>query len=247
MQLTTKILFYATICCIVVLLFSALGYRIGWLTLQMSFQTLFIGFALTGVIALVSVMLLLARIVRRQSDHLFQPVFTVFVCLFLAGYGAIQYNLSRTIPPIHNISTDLNNPPEFTEAIAQRRGEQTNPLSMSDRTLEIHRNGFYDHVLPLKVGMSLVDTYPLALEAAKDQGWELVTQDAPGGIIEATDTTFWFGFKDDIVVRLTENQLNQTTVDARSVSRIGMSDLGLNADRIGDYLDDLRDLTEQSN
>jgi uncharacterized protein (DUF1499 family) len=60
--------------------------------------------------------------------------------------------------------------------------------------------------------------------------------------VEATDTTFWFGFKDDVVVRVraAENG-GGSIVDVRSVSRVGQSDLGLNAKRIGSILDGLRD------
>jgi uncharacterized protein (DUF1499 family) len=53
--------------------------------------------------------------------------------------------------------------------------------------------------------------------------------------IEATDTTTFFGFKDDIVVRLTPIA-GRTVVDVRSVSRIGRSDVGTNARRIREYL-----------
>ena len=66
-------------------------------------------------------------------------------------------------------------------------------------------------------------------------GWELVASDPEGGRIEATDTTFWFGFKDDIVVRVVA-QPNGSRIDVRSVSRAGVGDLGANAARIRRYL-----------
>ena len=79
-------------------------------------------------------------------------------------------------------------------------------------------------------------------ESAKrlqEEGWDIVTADKSSGRIEATDTTRWFGFKDDVVVRLTPWGAG-TRVDVRSVSRIGRSDIGTNARRIRQYLDQLQ-------
>ncbi|MEX2241047.1 MAG: DUF1499 domain-containing protein [Burkholderiales bacterium] len=66
-------------------------------------------------------------------------------------------------------------------------------------------------------------------------GWEIVATDAAAGRIEATDTTFWFGFKDDVVIRV-EGDGAGSRVDVRSVSRVGVGDVGANAKRIRAYL-----------
>ena len=66
-------------------------------------------------------------------------------------------------------------------------------------------------------------------------GWEIVASDPDTGRIEATDTTFWFGYKDDIIIRVTPEQ-DGATVDIRSVSRVGIGDLGANAERIETFL-----------
>ena len=75
-------------------------------------------------------------------------------------------------------------------------------------------------------------------QAIDNLGWELVNIDADKGIIEATDTTAWFGFKDDVVVRITDND-NERLVDIRSKSRVGGSDLGKNAARIHKLIEEL--------
>jgi uncharacterized protein (DUF1499 family) len=59
------------------------------------------------------------------------------------------------------------------------------------------------------------------------------------GRLEATDTTFWFGFKDDVVVRVRPDGTG-SRVDVRSLSRVGRSDLGMNARRIRRFLERLR-------
>ena len=70
-------------------------------------------------------------------------------------------------------------------------------------------------------------------------GWDLVASDPASGRIEATDTTFWFGFKDDIVIRVAAAP-GGSRVDIRSLSRVGVSDVGTNAARIRKYLTALR-------
>ena len=66
-------------------------------------------------------------------------------------------------------------------------------------------------------------------------GWEIVGSNAEEGRIEATDTTLWFGFKDDVVVRI-QPRGDESLVDVRSLSRVGKSDVGTNAQRIRAYL-----------
>jgi len=74
-----------------------------------------------------------------------------------------------------------------------------------------------------------------ALQTAREMGWTVVDSNSGEGRIEATDTTFWFGFKDDIVIRITPADQG-SRIDLRSVSRVGRSDVGTNAKRIRKYL-----------
>jgi uncharacterized protein (DUF1499 family) len=74
-----------------------------------------------------------------------------------------------------------------------------------------------------------------ALATARAMGWEIIASDPTAGRIEATDTTLWFGFKDDVVVRV-EAAPGGSRVDVRSLSRVGLSDVGTNAARIEKYL-----------
>ena len=74
----------------------------------------------------------------------------------------------------------------------------------------------------------------------RDLNWNVVAIDTERGQLEATDTTFWFGFKDDVVVRIRQNIDGDTRIDVRSTSRVGVGDLGANADRIRNLLSRLR-------
>ncbi len=89
---------------------------------------------------------------------------------------------------------------------------------------------------PLVVADAPAAAFDKALAAARAQGWTIVASDPLTGRIEATAVVPWWGFKDDIVVRLTP-QGTGTRIDVRSASRVGLGDLGVNARRIADYLD----------
>ena len=73
-------------------------------------------------------------------------------------------------------------------------------------------------------------------------GWTIVAADDAAGRIEASDRSRWFGFTDDIVVRITPSG-SGSRIDLRSSSRLGRSDFGVNAARIETYLAALRATT----
>ncbi|MGH7421143.1 MAG: DUF1499 domain-containing protein, partial [Candidatus Rokuibacteriota bacterium] len=78
-----------------------------------------------------------------------------------------------------------------------------------------------------------------AVDVARGLGWEIVAVAPAEGRLEATDRTPWFGFRDDVVVRVRPDGAG-SRVDVRSVSRVGRSDLGTNARRIRGFLEALR-------
>jgi uncharacterized protein (DUF1499 family) len=97
----------------------------------------------------------------------------------------------------------------------------------------------YPDIRPLILDLPADRAFQRALDIADAQGWEIVDANAAEGRIEATDRTFWFGFYDDVVIRLTPLE-GRTVVDVRSKSRVGRSDRGFNARRIRGYLEELR-------
>jgi hypothetical protein len=113
------------------------------------------------------------------------------------------------------------------------RAQHPEYSALADAATGVSRPGA-DHV-----DRALDQAFDRALAAAQEAGWRIVTADKGSGRIEATDTTRWFGFQDDIAVRLTPWGAG-TRVDVRSVSRVGRSDAGTNARRIRRYLDRLR-------
>jgi uncharacterized protein (DUF1499 family) len=161
----------------------------------------------------------------------------------LVGFttAGIPYGWQRRaqrVPPIHDVTTDLDNPPTF-EAVVKLRENVPNTLERSPLLATQQREGYPD-LAPATVSLPPADAFDRALAVAQDKGWEIVTSDRSSGRIEATDTTFWFGFKDDIAVRLTPWGAG-TRIDVRSVSRVGRSDVGTNARRIRDFLEAVQD------
>ena len=130
---------------------------------------------------------------------------------------------------IHNISTDLDNPPAFVAAVTER-GEDSNPLEYTPEVAAIQRQ-FFPQVVPIVSDKSPQQAFIHAVTTAETLGWIIYAQDMEQGRIEALQRTFWFGFKDDIVIRIQGTE-NGSIIDLRSVSRVGQGDMGANAARI---------------
>jgi uncharacterized protein (DUF1499 family) len=165
-------------------------------------------------------------------------VAAVIVGLTAAGVPYTWQRRAGGVPPIHDISTDLENPPTF-DAVVPLRADAPNSLERPPELAGQQRQG-YPNIVPITLAAPMDQAFERALAVAQDKGWAIVMADQSSGRIEATDTTFWFGFVDDIVVRLTPWG-SGTRVDVRSVSRLGRGDAGTNARRIRDFLESLED------
>ena len=170
----------------------------------------------------------------------------VALLIGLAGLGmfgslAGMRQVAGAVPPIHDITTDTQDPPAFL-ATARMRTRDDNPAAYDEGQTEAQL-GHYT-LSPLLIERPYGEVFPLAVAAVEADGMTVVMADPQAGHIEAVATTRWFGFKDDFVLRLRDAHGLATVVDARSKSRIGRSDLGANAARIERVLADLRERTE---
>lgn len=145
---------------------------------------------------------------------------------------------ARGVPPIHDITTDVDNPPAFV-AVAPLRSDAPNPIEYGGPEIAAQQREGYPDIRPLLLDLQKEEAFQRALGAAREMGWEIVDANAADGRIEATDETFWFGFEDDVVIRLTPAE-GRTILDVRSLSRIGGGDAGTNARRIREYLEKVR-------
>ncbi|MBD95835.1 MAG: hypothetical protein CL482_16500 [Acidobacteria bacterium] len=138
-------------------------------------------------------------------------------------------------PAIHDITTDTSTPPQF-DAIVALRADEPNSLEYGGSDIATMQHEGYPDLETLVVALPPAQVVEQARDVATAMGWEIVAADGPAGRLEASDTTFWFGFTDDIVLRA-RAVTGGTEVDVRSVSRVGVSDLGANARRIRMFLE----------
>ena len=162
-----------------------------------------------------------------------------------------QQQLRASVPPIHDISTDTSNPPKFIAVLPLR--EADNAPNTAEYLVEYETRGGvlnvpeaqkkgYPDIQPVELwGLSFYEAFDLALAAAERQGWTIVAADKEEGRIEAWDKTTFMGFIDDVVIRITPEGIG-SIVDIRSVSRVGGSDVGKNAQRIRTYVNTLKGL-----
>lgn len=141
---------------------------------------------------------------------------------------------ARHVPPIHDITTDLTDPPSFV-AVLPLRAHAPNPVTYGGDSVAALQRAAYPDIHPLHLDVPPSSAFARALAAARAMGWAIVAADSAAGRIEATATTRWFGFKDDVVVRVRPDA-GGSRVDVRSVSRVGVGDVGTNASRIRAYL-----------
>jgi uncharacterized protein (DUF1499 family) len=162
---------------------------------------------LAGALGLVAAILAVVALVRGAA--VLGPVIALVLGLGVAAVPAAGYVLARSVPPINDISTD---PDEQSDA--QRRA--------------------YPDIQPLRLPVAPNIAFERAKGAIEEAGWQIAREDPSAGRLEAVATTFWFGFKDDVVIRVAADGPG-SRVDVRSKSRVGKGDLGTNAQRIRAY------------
>lgn len=211
-------------------------YRMEWLSLGESFSLLRRGAQLALGSAFISALTLLVALLCRRWRIMLASLLIAIAATALVSMPLQMQQMGRSVPPIHDITTDTANPPAF-ETLASARRAAPNTVNYPGESTASQQQRAYPQLGPLMLDMPLPEALSAAEATARDQGWEIASVD--GNRIEATASTRWFGFKDDIVIRLTETS-EGVQVDVRSASRLGKSDLGTNAARIQTYLEALK-------
>ncbi|MFO1304410.1 MAG: DUF1499 domain-containing protein [Burkholderiales bacterium] len=215
---------------------SGYGNKLGWWDYRAAFEILRIAtYAGMGIGALALVLLVVPRARRGRAGML-----GVTIALALAALALPLYwlQLARTVPPINDITTDVVDPPEFVAILPIRANAPVSAAYAGKETADAQRAAYPD-IAPIVLAIAPQAAYARALGIARDLGWTIVASDERTGRIEATATTAWFGFKDDVVIRI-RPEGDGSRVDVRSHSRVGKSDLGANAKRIREFSARLR-------
>jgi len=211
---------------------AGLGYRFGLWPLSQAFDILRIGAYASAAALALSVIGLLFLIWRRR----FAGVLMLVPAILIAGFALYvpwkMADLAKSHPPIHDISTDLDSPPDFV-ALKPAREKSRNGWSWNGNS-SLQRQHYAD-LAPVILKLPGEKVLPLVENAARGMGMSIVEANIAEGRVEASDRTAWFGFTDDVVVRL-RSEGDGTRVDIRSASRVGVSDLGKNAGRVRDFL-----------
>ncbi|WP_379543293.1 DUF1499 domain-containing protein [Psychrobacter sp. R86515] len=200
--------------------------------------TAFTGFKfglLAGIAALV--LLAIQLLFKRNTASIGSALASAVLAVAAIAVPLGMMNTAKNVPPIHDISTDLVNPPEFV-TIAPLRADAPNPVAYAGAEVAEQQRTAYPDLQTMTYTQSKSELIEAFKQAIENLGWELVNVDADKGIIEATETTAWFGFKDDVIIRVADND-SERWVDIRSKSRVGQSDLGKNAARIHSFIEEL--------
>ncbi|MBN4075344.1 DUF1499 domain-containing protein [Gammaproteobacteria bacterium AH-315-E17] len=195
-----------------------------------------------AIVCAVGLLAVVIMAIRSKAEN------TVKLCTF-AAIGTLSAFLSWYIPStvqarlvypvIHDISTDVNNPPVYV-ANAPLRIEAANPMeygTVEGLSPEEHAQAqleAFPDLVPQLIDASPQEVFDRALAALETMGLEITAAVPEEGRIEAVATTFWFRFKDDVVIRI-QAEGNQTRIDARSLSRVGRGDLGANGLRLQEF------------
>ena len=213
---------------------AGIGSRLNWWPFGTGFMLLRWAVYAAIAAAIVSALGLFASRPGGNKRGLLRSLLGLAISLPVIILPLLWINTAGSVPPIHDISTDTQNPPQF-DAISALRADAPNSTEYGGPQGAAQQHEAYPDIQPVDVSVAPKTAFNTALQAGRQLGWAIIAQDPQTGRIEATDSTFWFGFKDDVVIRITAHD-NGSRVDIRSVSRVGRSDVGTNAARIRAFL-----------
>ncbi len=258
-SLSMKIAIGAAIFCPVWFAIAAIGVKykfwsIGTGLLKMSFQwgpvLLLIGIVI-GVVALI------IQLLKAPRRGAILVVIALLVPVFMLGHLKGIGEQVTGLPPIHDVQTDWERPIQFPQALLDERAENGwNPVvdepvvseraagrwpnSVGKKVSELQAEAYGEYNLkPQLFDVSPEVAIEAVVEVAGKSGWEVQSIDNATGLIHATFTSPWYGFVDDIVIRVEKQGDVGSRINARSVSRVGLSDMGANASRLKRFVDDL--------
>lgn len=231
-MIVARLLFALAIVAALTVAVSGFGARFGVWDFRMGFAVLrWSAYAGIAVAVLAVVGLFIRRV---RAGHVPALAVALVVGAAAAALPLFWQQTARAVPPINDITTDTDDPPAFVALLPLRANAPVSARYPGAETARQQREGYPD-LRAHTTTRAPRDAFAMALAAARAMGWQIVATDEAAGRIEATATTPWFGFTDDVVVRVTPAGTG-SRIDVRSVSRVGRSDLGTNAERIRTYL-----------
>ena len=238
---STRALLVSAVVLLIILVTGPLGYKFSIVPLQPSLVSLLIAVAGGALVFLIGLVYLVIAMRSDLGKNRNLVIVSMILGLVPVGIIGPQIAAAGDVPPIHDITTDTANPPAFVAIVPLRENapngyeygvtEAWPAEKLGATTMEA-----YPDLKPIESDLSVADAVDRTEDALRAMGLEIVAVDKEAGLVEATATTFWFGFKDDMVVRIVGNG-EGSRIDLRSMSRVGQSDVGANAARITDFVD----------
>lgn len=149
-----------------------------------------------------------------------------------------QWRKVQNLPYIHDITTDTDKPPAF-EALAGARKAAPNGAEHKGADIARQQKQAYPDLVPFDSKLPPAELFAKAKALAQDMKWEIASADAAQGRLEASERSLLYGFTDDMVLRIVARD-GGSRLDMRSMSRVGRSDVGVNAARISAFMTRLR-------
>ena len=236
---------------LLVYLIAALGYRLGIFGVGTSLMTL--SFMAGPIIFLIGLVVSLISLLLSWYVTPRRGILLSLIALAIPLGGLLKtfstYNTASSLPEIHDITTNPEDVPEFSQAIVDSWAETgaTNSLGYyekkdmrENKLVSVLQSNAYPDIDTVRRTDSPAVVYGEAKKLIGSKGWEVVTEDDENWVIEATDTSFWYGFKDDVRIRIRQSINGGSIIDMRSISRVGRSDLGVNAERLRELISELK-------
>jgi len=230
LYLIVKWLAFTTFITLALLLIAVIGYRYNYFTVGYSllFLTKYAVYC-----AIFSFALSLISIgYSLKFYNLLLSTFMLTINLLIISFFYYQVLNLRSNPMINDISTDYNDLLKF-------KIYKDHNLPKDDHYFIQKFGGFklpnYDIAPLLLTNVSKEIVFTKSLVIIQNMGLKITYENIEEGIIEAVEKSFWYGFKDDLIIRIEKLISDDILVNARSASRTGRSDFGKNSKRIKSY------------
>lgn len=213
-------------------------FRDGFVILKYGVFIAIFGLATTSVVVF--------YFITESKNLMYVSFVAMAVSVFIIITPVRYSNKMQKYPMIHEITTDIGDPPLFTTLAPIRTGATNSAeydVMHGDRLVQMEN---YNDIRTLLIKFDKKEGFDIAYKIAKDMGWDIVYSNRTEGAIEAIDTTFWFGFKDDVSVRIRRSGPENIKVDMRSLSRVGRGDAGKNAERVREFLSKVKKEIEKA-
>ncbi len=220
-------------------LMAGIGYRLDMWTYRDGIGALPYVFWLAFVTAIVALLAAVAGIVTHRTGAIVVGALALLIATVTAYIPWSLRQTVRSVPAIHDITTDFDNPPQFVR-IAGIRKKTDHPTPYDGPEAAAQQKKAYADIAPLTFNAPKEKVFEASRTVMQSMGLHIVDAEPIQGRIEATDQSLLFGFEDDMVVRIVPVADGTTRVDVRSKSRVGRSDLGINANRVREFGNALR-------